>query len=960
LGDRREKKRWRRRDPWGGSFDVLAVVSVLVLVILGMANLVAMGEPDLALRQLVPVAIGLVALGVLWSWRRQLLIGTGIGCYVVGVGMLVLVTVIGVEANGATRWLDIGAFTFQPSELVKIGILLILAAVLGSALPLWQRFTLAIVLAALPIVVVALQPDLSTATLLVTLTAAMLVFGRVPPRFLLPIFAAAAVIAPLAIRLLRPYQLERVSSFVAGSEAGPDSGWAVLQARIAVARGGMFGDVRDPLHVLYAQYLPERHTDLALASLIAHWGAVAGVAAVLAALILVWRLALASRVARSRYAALVCAGLAVLLGVEVVVSLGGNLGLLPLAGVPFPLLSFGGSATVAHLAALGLILGIRRDGARRRLWTMPRRHNPGPRLARFSALGVTAMLLLFAFFGWQEQAAEGDALRIAGVDQATRCVTIPAPRGTITDRHGAPLSANAPGARVVAIPALLRRDPGDVARLASVAGQPVEPLRAAVTNAQATDVSLPVADVPAEVGERVATAGIPGVVVVPQPRRLYPTGPMLAPILGFVGVGTPAEVKRWPDLSSGEYAGRAGIEAQYDSVLRGVDGQQCVYVDPIGVPVAMGPRHDPIPGANLALSIDLGLQRQMQASLAGLGTGTSVTGAVAMDPRNGEILAMSSLPSYDNNIYGPPVNSAALREAGQAAGSPLVEHVTQVAVPPGSTFKLVVGAAGVAHPVIPPQRVITTGGSFTLGNHTFNNWRSFGPQNLIQAIAWSNDVYFYKLAWMLGPGPMIDTARALGVGEPTGIDLPGESGGYLGTPDSVHEIGADWYPGSTVILGIGQGYLTVTPLQNARWTAGVATGQMVTPHLGLATGTPDGTHVALPVPGATPLPFANVLGPVREGMREAVTGGTAGVLNSVGVPVGAKTGTAQDPAVPGGGDDHWMTAAAPLDNPQIVVTALVQGAEVGGPGTGQVVAATMQHYFAHQAEILTTPPTQQP
>ena len=169
-----------------------------------------------------------------------------------------------------------------------------------------------------------------------------------------------------------------------------------------------------------------------------------------------------------------------------------------------------------------------------------------------------------------------------------------------------------------------------------------------------------------------------------------------------------------------------------------------------------------------------------------------------------------------------------------------------------------------------------------------------GPMNLVQSIAWSNDVYFYKLANALGPGPIIDAARALGVGTPTGIDLPGESPGYLGTPESVAARGGTWYGGSTVILGIGQGYLQTTPLQNARWTAGVATGQLVTPRLGLATGTDESAYTALPVPAPTPVPFADALGPVRDGMRAVVTGGTGAGLSGLPAPVGAKTGTAQD------------------------------------------------------------------
>ena len=213
--------------------------------------------------------------------------------------------------------------------------------------------------------------------------------------------------------------------------------------------------------------------------------------------------------------------------------------------------------------------------------------------------------------------------------------------------------------------------------------------------------------------------------------------------LGFVGVATPTEVKRWPGLPPSEIVGRSGVEESYDAVVRGIDGQQCVYVDLAGVPVAQGPRRDPIPGANLRLSIDLPLQQQLTARLAaalaakppgGLGA------AVAMDPRTGAVLAMASLPSYDNNVYGPPVDAAALRQAENAGGRPMLQHATQMVAPPGSTFKLVVASADMAHPVFAPDQVIPTGGSFTLGDHTFNNWRVLPPQSLVQAIAWSNDV----------------------------------------------------------------------------------------------------------------------------------------------------------------------------------------------------------------------------
>ena len=285
---------------------------------------------------------------------------------------------VGLSAKGATRWIALGSFTFQPSELAKLGLLLVLAAVLGSSRPAWQRFTLAVLLSAVPIGLTLLQPDLSTTMLLAVLAGSMLVIGRVPARFLLPMAAAAVVSAPLVISLLRPYQLARLGSFLVGAHESPTgSGWAVRQARIALGSGGLFGQTHDPLRGLRSLYLPERDTDLALTSLVGQWGLVAGAGAVLAAIVLVWRLALASRAPRRRTVRSSAAGLAILIGLETVVSVGANLGLLPLAGVPFPLLSYGGTALVVHLAAIGVVLAVRRDGVRRRLWARPGSATPG-------------------------------------------------------------------------------------------------------------------------------------------------------------------------------------------------------------------------------------------------------------------------------------------------------------------------------------------------------------------------------------------------------------------------------------------------------------------------------------------------------------------------------------------------------------------------------------------------------
>ena len=960
------RRRRRRRDIGGVTFDVLAVLAALALILIGLANLYAVNDVEQATRQTTVAAAGVVLLVALWRFRAKLLMVVGWVTYVAAVLLLGVVHFAGLTLNGARRWIDLGGFTFQPSELAKMGLLLVLAAVLGSTRPAAQRFAYALVLAAVPIALTALQPDLSTTMLLIAVTVAMLIMGRVPARFLLPLFGAAAVAAPLLVGMLRPYQVQRLGTFLVGAhESKTGAGWAVLQAHIALGWGALFGS-SSPQTGLLAEYLPEKETDLALASVVQQFGLVAGGVVVVAAIVLVWRLAMASRVPRTPNGALVAGGLAVLVGVEVIVSVGGNLGLLPLAGIPFPLVSYGGTALLVHLAALGVALGVRRDAARRRVWIVPRWRSRRPRLVRALAVGLTGLLVVFGTYAWNLQSVRGAELAAAGEAQMKRCIRIPAERGAITDRHGVPLAVSTSNSasgvdEVIAVPAIVRSRPDDVTRLASLVGQPVEAVRAALDGAPETTLALKVAEVPRPVGDAVEAGGITGVVVAPMPRRSYPTGSLLGPVLGFAGIATPSETERFPDLPSGEIVGRAGLEQQYDSILRGVNGHQCVYVTPPGVPAQMADRVEPVPGADLRTSLDLGLQQQLAASLDAVlpaqRTRRMVGAAVAMDARNGQVLALVSRPSYDNNVYGPPIDAAALERLAKAPGHPMLNHAIQAALPPGSTFKLVMGTAGILHPVFPPDRAIPTGGSFTLGSHTFNNWRAMGPMNLVDAIAWSNNVYFYKLAHALGPDPIIDTAHKLGVGSQTGIDLPGESPGYLGTPESVAASGGTWYGGSTVILGIGQGYLQVTPLQNAKWTAGIATGQLVTPRIGLATGTEGTVYTALPAPAPTPIPFASELGPVREGMRAVVTRGTGAGLAGLPLPVAGKTGTAQDGSLGDNAYDNWLSAVAPADNPSVVMTAVVQGS--GNLGQS-VVAAGMRYFADHQAEVLATAPMSEP
>lgn len=926
--------------------DFWMLASVGVLGLLGLLNLLSLGMTSLAVRHgvFLLVGVGLLLLTARLPLRELPTIAWTV--YGLAIAMLLAVAVLGVSVNGAQRWLNLGPITMQPSDLAKLAVVLALATLLGRGYSL-GRFLLALVVAAVPVVIVALQPNLSTAIVLAAMAGLMLVLARVPLLPLMPLFGLVVAALPLAVLVLRPYQLGRVHAFFTGAKDSSGPGWAALQAEIAIGDGGLFGRAGEPLYDVRASYLPEREHDLAFASLVHGWGLIAGVLAVLAILALVWRCALAARTARTREAALVSAGVGALFGLHAVVSIAVNLTLVPHTGLPIPLLSYGGTTAVVHLAALGLVLAARKDGLRRPLWAPPPRRRQPPRLVRAGALAMTVSLASMSYLAWEVQAASGEALRLMSEHQMTRCMRLPADRGIITDRHGKPLVTNAARYRVHVVPGLFpEHDQGLRDRLASAIGKSRRHLDAALSS-RGAELDATLGKVSAARARKVNAADLPGVIVVPSEVRHYVPGRSLGPLLGFVGVASEEDMDRWPSLPLGARVGKAGLERQYDALLRGIDGRQCVYVDPVGRPVAAAERVDPVRGHDLRLNLDLGMQRVANSALATAvrTSGGDLGGAVVMDARTGGVLAMASTPSYDNNMFGPPADVAAMRRAANAGGLPFFNHVTQVAAPPGSTFKIVVAATNSVYGALSPAQAIPTGSAFTFGGHTFRNWKLLGPSNLVQAIQWSDNVYFYKLALRLGPEKIAKVARQLGVGEPTGIDLPGEAAGYLGTPKAVQAAGGHWYAGSTVIMGIGQGPVTATPLQLARWTVGVGAGRMVTPHLGDAYGA-DRTPLRAAQP--TRVPFAHKLDAVRKGMRASFQAGTGAQLAGLPITGLTKTGTAQDPTAPRGGANAWFSALVPAERPRIVVTAFVRSGGYGSATSGPVVKAILEYYLKHR------------
>jgi len=468
----------------------------------------------------------------------------------------------------------------------------------------------------------------------------------------------------------------------------------------------------------------------------------------------------------------------------------------------------------------------------------------------------------------------------------------------------------------------------------------------------------------------------PGVVVGLEPVREYVEGSLLSHILGYTG-HVPRE--RFDEYQAQGYTptdqvGLTGLESTFEPELRGTKGRRYIEVDVTGREVALLGSEPPLPGHNIVLTLDSEFQKTVQTILQkALQNARAQQGvAIALDPRNGEILAIISLPSYDDNLFATGISTEDFTNLIQDPLRPLVNHAITGQYPPGSTFKLIPASAALQERVVDINTRITTPGTIWVPNkyypddptlaQPFYDWYKpgFGSLTIRDGLTWSSDVFFYKLAG--GESPNFDTglgeerlaayARMFGIGEATGIDLSGEAQGLVPDPTWKRKtIGDIWTIGDTYNMGIGQGYVLATPLQIADMTAIVANGgTLYKPQLVHDIRDSEGRILRTIEPQVIrqvrvdPQNFALV----REGTRDAVTRGTAIKVNLADVNVAAKTGTAEyyGPKVNGHLPTHaWFTAFAPFENPQIVVTVFVYGGGEGSEVAAPIAADILRAYF---------------
>jgi penicillin-binding protein 2 len=545
-----------------------------------------------------------------------------------------------------------------------------------------------------------------------------------------------------------------------------------------------------------------------------------------------------------------------------------------------------------------------------------------------------------------------------------RSIAIKAPRGNILDKNGKVLARNAPSMDAIIIPSNLPTDQGDIKKIAQevsdILGMNSGNVEAILESQDRKspdpvllqeNISQDQALVLAEKANE-----LPGIFIDKTAIRSYENAAEFAPIIGYDGKITRDEMSKNKGYLMTDYIGKAGIEKSYEAQLRGVYGAEQMEIDSSGnVKRDLG-TIEPQPGSDLVLNIDGDLQKKIYDSLSGIleKSGTKTAAAVAIDPRNGGVLAMVSLPSYDNNLFANGISNDDYKNLITDPNLPLFNRATSGEYPPGSTIKMAVASAALTEGVITPSTIIDgLGGNLQVGNFHFGDWTAHAPSDVRTAIAQSNDIFFYTVGGGygniggLGMSRMKKYENLFGFGSPTGIDLPSESDGFIPDEDwKLQKFGEKWYIGDSYHCAIGQGFVTVTPLQLANYVAAIANGgTLYAPRIVSEIKNPDGqeTSVQPKIIRSNFIP-SDVIQVVREGMRQAVTGGTAQPLKDLPVAVAGKTGTAQFGV--GGNQAHgWFVSFAPYDNPTIALAILVEGGGEGFSSAEPVAKDVYQWYF---------------
>lgn len=554
---------------------------------------------------------------------------------------------------------------------------------------------------------------------------------------------------------------------------------------------------------------------------------------------------------------------------------------------------------------------------------------------------------------------KGAYYRDVSKGNSIRSIVIQAPRGRILDRSGIPLVNNIPSIDAVIIPADIPKDSLKIkeisAEISAVLGMNEGEIQGKLENSVSNSLNAILLKENITQDEALTllekSNNIPGVNIEKTAIRSYIDGSIFSHILGYEGKISEKELEKKQGYLLTDYIGKQGIEKSYEQNLRGVHGADQIEVDSRGSIKREIGIINPKPGSDLVLSIDAELQKKIYDSLTTVleKTQTKTAAAIAINPQNGEVLAMVSVPSYDNNLFAQKISNEDYTKLIQDPNKPLFNRAISGEYPPGSTIKPAIAAAALSEGTITPSTIINgLGGVLRVGSWSFGDWKAHGPSDVRTAIAESNDIFFYTIGGGyggvegLGMNRMKKWDNLFGLGEYTGIDIDGEAKGLI--PDEQWKqdnVGERWSIGNSYHAAIGQGFVTATPLQLVNYIAAVANGgTLFKPHLVSQIKKNDGSIVLNKEEIIrTGFVSSDVMNVVREGMRKVVTDGTAQPLKDLPIAVAGKTGTAQF-----GSENKthgWFVSFAPYDDPQIAMIVLAEG---GGEGHSSGVPVTKEVY----------------
>ena len=594
---------------------------------------------------------------------------------------------------------------------------------------------------------------------------------------------------------------------------------------------------------------------------------------------------------------------------------------------------------------------------------------------RLTVLRVAAIVVFVAIAVafWIFQVVEHQRYEQLAERQHLRKLPLRAPRGVLYDRNGKVLVRNTYSFTI----ALVREQSTNLneaaRRLAAATGVDEARITEIIANAKRRRDPLyrPIPIIEHATMAQVAAVtarqvDLPEVVVLQLPTREYPEGGMAAHLFGYVGEIQDAQLQRpeFSGLLSGAIVGQAGLERTYNGLLQGTDGNRLVAVNSRGREIEKLGEQEPVDGDRLQLTVDLDLQKALEEAFVYSGyAGT----AVFMDPRNGEVLSMTSVPSYDPNAFASGMDRAQFAKLQTDPLKPFQNRLIQGTYSPGSTFKIAMSVAALETGVITPESQVSCPGHFEFGGRSFKcsrqDGRGHGVVDLRKAIQVSCNVFFYTVGSKMKIDTIHDYAEKLGLVGKTGIDLPGEADSLVASSEWSQRVRKQpWYPGETISVSIGQGVVSLTPIGLATMVSTMANGgTLITPHVLKAVDPGTGWQQA-----GSPPPRSNLfikpenLQAIRDGLWMVVNeaGGTGSGARIAGRDVSGKTGTAQvignEARLKKGKTDEnlednaWFVFFAPRDNPQIAGAILVEHGGHGGTTATPIAKHVLETFFAKQ------------